>query len=432
MSEEEQAKVESATEVQPVLPAEPEIKAEEKPEVKAEEKPVEKVETKPAEKEEKKAKKSEKKTTSSVINFFSVLTFIIGLSALGLSIYNYSNPGISTTRISLGTDGNSLNFTEGSIADVANQVSSSVVSITTEIRTQSWTGSESTSKAAGTGFIISESGYIMTNKHVVEGAKKVNITLSNGDTYKDVKIVGIDPLNDSAILKVDNAKDFKPVKLGDSKTIHIGEQVIVIGNALGEYSNSVTAGIISGTGRDLYASDSNGSNYERLTDMIQTDAAINGGNSGGPIVNAAGEVIGIATAYASSSQTVGFAIPIGSVKGIIKSVLENGKYERAVLGVSYVQLNAETAEEYRLSTKLGAYLHTDSKYSTAISKGGSADKAGLKDDDIITEVNGIKIGVNGSLGTLIGEYKVGETVSLTVIRGDKSMVVNAVLQAYED
>lgn len=371
-------------------------------------------------------KNTDKKNSTSIL---LVLTFILSLSSFGLGIYNYYNSG-SVTNYNYSNDGNSKNFEAGSIADVATKVSESVVSITTEIRTKSWFGTESTSTAAGTGFIISESGYIMTNKHVIENAKTVDITLSNGKKYKNAKIVGTDPLNDSAILKVENPENFKPVTFGDSKTVHVGQQVIVIGNALGEYSNSVTSGIISGTGRELIASDQSGEAYERLSDMIQTDAAINGGNSGGPIVNATGEVIGIATAYASSSQTVGFAIPIGNVKGIIRNVLETGKFERAVLGVQYTPITTDFAEENKLPVNYGAYINN--KNGTAIVKGGAAEAAGIRDGDIITEVNGVKIGKAGSLSTLVGEYKVNEEINIKIIRNGKEQVIKVKLKSYKE
>ena len=364
------------------------------------------------------------------VSALSVTTFIIALSALIFSIYSYYS-GSNVTNYNYGPDGNSLNFEAGSIAEVANKVSDSVVSITTEVRTQSWFGTEQTGQAAGTGFILSESGYIMTNKHVVEDAKTVNVTLNNGRTYKNVEIVGTDPLNDTAILKVENPEDFKPVTIGDSKTVNVGQEVIVIGNALGEYSNSVTSGIISGTGRELIASDQSGNAYEKLTDMIQTDAAINGGNSGGPLVNAAGQVIGIATAYASTSQTVGFAIPISNVKGIINNVLETGKFERAVLGVQYLSVTSDVAEEEGLKYNYGAYLKSEKNKSSIIS-GSAGDLAGLKDGDIILEVNGVKIGKAGSLSTLVGEYKVGDEITLKVARNDKEIDIKVKLKAYKD
>ena len=394
-------------------------------------KKVEKTEEVKKSEEVKNDKKDEqskpKKDSQNNVSVLSFLTFIIALAALGFGIYNYCDKNVSITNYN-GSDGNSISFVEGSIAEIANRVSDSVVSITTEVRTQSWNGTSSTSTAAGTGFILANDGYIMTNKHVVEGAKTVNVTLNNGTIYKDVKVVGLDPLNDSAILKVENPQDFKPVTLGDSKTVNAGQQVVVIGNALGEYQNSVTAGVVSGTGRSLVASDSTGSSYERLSDMIQTDAAINGGNSGGPIINAAGEVIGIATAYASSSQTVGFAIPIGSVKGIIRNVIATGEFSRAVLNVSYLPIDASVAEEYNLSVKAGAYLQGDN----AVVSGGAGDVAGLKTGDIITKVNSIEIGKAGSLTTLIGEYKVGDTVALTVLRDGKEITLKATLQAYKN
>ena len=373
--------------------------------------------------------KAESPKQAKQVSAFSITTFIVACSALIFSIYSYYNGG-NVTNYNYGPDGNSLNFEAGSIAEVANKVSDSVVSITTEVRTQSWFGTEQTGQAAGTGFILSESGYIMTNKHVVEDARTVNVTLNNGRTYKNVKIVGTDPLNDSAILKVDNPEDFKPVKIGDSKTVNVGQEVIVIGNALGEYSNSVTSGIISGTGRELVASDSSGNAYERLTDMLQTDAAINGGNSGGPLVNAAGEVIGIATAYASTSQTVGFAIPISNVKGIINNVLETGKFERAVLGVQYLSVTADVAEEEGLKYNYGAYLKADK--TSAVASGSAGAEAGLKDGDIILEVNGVKIGKAGSLSTLVGEYKVGDEITLKVARGDKELDLKVKLKAYKN
>ena len=379
--------------------------------------------------EENKADNSSKQAKPQ-ISAFTITTFIVACSALIFSIYSYYNGG-NVTNYNYGPDGNSLNFKAGSIAEVANKVSDSVVSITTEVRTQSWFGTEQTGQAAGTGFILSESGYIMTNKHVVEDARTVNVTLNNGRTYKNVTIVGIDPLNDSAILKVDNPEDFKPVKIGDSKTVNVGQEVIVIGNALGEYSNSVTSGIISGTGRELVASDSSGNAYERLTDMLQTDAAINGGNSGGPLVNAAGEVIGIATAYASTSQTVGFAIPISNVKGIINNVLETGKFERAVLGVQYLSVTADVAESEGLKYNYGAYLKTD-KNSSAVASGSAGAEAGLTNGDIVLEVNGVKIGKAGSLSTLVGEYKVGDEITLKIARGDTELDVKVKLKAYKN
>ena len=376
-------------------------------------------------KENKKCKKCCKKKCPLAL----ILAFLaLACSATSLYLTLADRYNAQPLSFSSGTDSNSANFTSGSISDVASRVSPSVVSITTETRTQSYYG-QSTSSAAGTGFIITADGYVVTNKHVVEDASEVAVILDDGTTYKDVKIIGTDPLNDVAILKIHGVSDLKPIELADSKTITVGQEVIAIGNALGQYQNTVTSGIISGTGRSLVASDSSGSAYESLSDMIQTDAAINQGNSGGPLVNAAGKVIGINTAV-SSANNIGFAIPISSVKGIIKSVTETGEFKRAYLGVYYTNLTPESAKAYNLSVTAGAYVKSTS--GSAVIKGSAAEKAGLKEGDVITAVNGTKIGASGSLSSLLGEYTVGDTIRLTYIRDGAEKTVDVTLQEYEE
>ena len=355
--------------------------------------------------------------------------------ALSSSLYNLQltknlSADLSSRLHTSSSNGNSLNFTEGSIASVANSVSKSVVSIVTSTTQRSLLSSESSTTAAGTGFILSSDGYIATNKHVVSGANKIGVLLDDGTAFEDVELIGTDPLNDFAIIKIKNAKDLTPIKLGDSKTITAGQQVIAIGNALGAYQNSVTSGIISGKGRSLTATDSSRTQYETLSDMIQTDAAINGGNSGGPLLNAAGEVIGINTAYASQGNNVGFAIPISSVKGIINSVLNGRGFERAVIGVRYVNLTPSIAKEKKLDVTHGALI-SSSKNNSAIIPDSAGDKAGLKENDIITAINGVEIGVTGSLSSLIGEYSVGDTVELTIVRNNKTENIKLTLAAYK-
>lgn len=379
--------------------------------------------------ESKNIKESQKSSSNKLPVFLSVL-------ALACSIYNLSltrnltgnnlgNPG------QIGRDSNSANFTEGSITSIANAVSKSVVSIVTSTDQKSFFSNETTSQtAAGTGFILSNDGYVATNRHVVSGASKIGVILDDGTAYEDVELVGTDPLNDFAIIKINNVNNLSPVKLGDSKTTSAGQQVVAIGNALGAYQNSVTSGIISGKGRSLTATDSGRTQYETLSDMIQTDAAINGGNSGGPLVNAAGEVIGINTAYASQGNNVGFAIPISSVKGIIKNVLSGKGFERAVIGVRYINLTPTIAKEKNLSVTRGALI-ASSKNNKAIISGSAGDKAGLKENDIITAVNGTEIGSSGSLSSLIGEYSVGDTVKITVVRGGKTETLELTLAAYK-
>ena len=325
-------------------------------------------------------------------------------------------------------DSNSANFTEGSIADVANKVAPSVVSIITEVKTKSYNlwlqETESTGAAAGTGIIVSQDGYILTNKHVIDGATKIYVVMDDGTVHKDVTLVGIDPFDDVTFLKINGASGLTAATLGDSKTITVGQQVIAIGNALGQYQNTVTSGIISGTGRSLTATDSDYQNAETLTDMIQTDAAINSGNSGGPLVNAAGEVIGINTAV-SSGNNIGFAIPISSVKGMLKTILETGEAKCAYAGVSYNNIDATTALENDLGSTFGAYV-------AGVIKGSPAEAAGLKKGDIILAVDNIKIGASTSFGTLLGERSVGDTVELAVLRDGSHLTVELTLAEYKE
>ena len=325
-------------------------------------------------------------------------------------------------------DSNSANFTEGSIADVANKVAPSVVSIITEVKTKSYNlwlqETESTGSAAGTGIIVSQDGYILTNKHVIDGATKIYVVMDDGTVHKDVTLVGIDPFDDVTFLKINGASGLTAATLGDSKTITVGQQVIAIGNALGQYQNTVTSGIISGTGRSLTATDSDYQNAETLTDMIQTDAAINSGNSGGPLVNAAGEVIGINTAV-SSGNNIGFAIPISSVKGMLKTILETGEAKCAYAGVSYNNIDATTALENDLGSTFGAYV-------AGVIKGSPAEAAGLKKGDIILAVDNIKIGASTSFGTLLGERSVGDTVELAVLRDGSHLTVELTLAEYKE
>ena len=385
-----------------------------------------------SESEEKSSSKTEKKPKIKTgKNRFATFASLVAVALSGTALYYaYNRPTTSIFHSSNSASNNAATFAEGSISEIANSVSKSVVSIITNTSTTGSFFTGQVSQAAGTGFIISSDGYIATNKHVVANATKIGVILDDGSTYEDVELIGTDPINDFAIIKIKDVKDLTPIKIGDSKTTNIGQQVVAIGNALGTYQNSVTSGIISGKGRSLTASDSSRTTYETLSDMIQTDAAINGGNSGGPLVNAAGEVIGINTAYASQGNNVGFAIPINSVKGIMAGVLKDGKFERAVLGVRYQTITPLIAKEKKLDVTAGAYVK-GSNNASAVIKGSAGDKAGIKDGDIITAVNGTKIGTAGSLGSLIGEYAVGDTVKLEVYRDKKYIELQVKLEAYD-
>lgn len=373
------------------------------------------------------------RSRNSLATALAILALLLGGGGLALGFIALDTAMKPITVLSSDTDGNSANFTEGSIADVVSKVTDGVVSIVATAKSsgRSLWGQSYSSGTAGTGMIVTADGYVLTNKHVAEGADSYSIVLHDGTTYTDVKLAAVDPLNDVAFLKINGVSDLKSVTLGDSKTISAGQQVVAIGNALGQYQNSVTSGIISGTGRSLTASDGSGNFYENLSDMIQTDAAINSGNSGGPLINAAGQVIGINTATSSSGENVGFAIPIANVKGMLSQLIATGTAERAYVGVYSVDITASNAKEYGLPVTSGTYVYSQSSYS-AILSGSPAAKSGIQDKDIITAVNGVKIGASGSLSTLVGEYKPGDTVSLTIIRDGKEIGVKVELAGYKE
>ena len=260
------------------------------------------------------------------------------------------------------------------------------------------------------------------------------MTLSDGTKFDNVEIIGrtnaSDPL-DIAFLKIKDTKGAKlsPAKLGDSSKVQVGDKVIAIGNALGQFQNTVTAGIISGFGRNVEAG--NGiSSSEFLQNLLQTDAAINEGNSGGPLVNINGEVIGINTAIAGNgAENIGFAIPLSDIQGLIKSVLEKGKLERPYLGVRYVTLTDDYAFQFNLPVKRGAYLAPGANGGSPVSPSSPAEKAGLKEKDIIIEINGNKIDEKNSLISLISKYGVGDEISLKILRDGKEQTLKTTLEA---
>ena len=326
-------------------------------------------------------------------------------------------------------DGNlTVTAEESNVSKIVNQVSPSVVSIIT-VKSNGFRSQEN----AGTGVIISKDGYILTNKHVVNGGRSFQIITGSGDRHTNVKLVGVDPLNDIAFLKINGVDNLSPATIGDSSTVRVGQKVIAIGNSLGKFQNTVTSGIISGKGRPLQASsdsdDDQDPKSESLTDLLQTDAAINPGNSGGPLLNMAGQVIGINTAIVEDAQSIGFAIPIGAAKGLIRSVLEKGEINKSYIGIRYLEVTPETRAANKLSVKNGAFVGGVS--GQLVQQGGPADKAGIKSGDVITKVNDKTIGEHGGLTSLIGEYLPGETIELTVIRDNREQKLRLTLGAYK-
>lgn len=330
-------------------------------------------------------------------------------------------------------------FAESALfAEIAKKVGAGVVSIDVTSRTSApnffgFTDTQ-TQESAGTGFIINSNGTIVTNRHVVpSGTSTVSVTLADGTRYGNVKVLGRTAASSSldvAFLKIANLKGKKisPLTLSDSSKVQVGERVVAIGNALGQFQNTVTSGIISGYGRDVTAADGTGQGSETLSNLFQTDAAINQGNSGGPLVNMNGEVIGINTAVAGGANNIGFAIPINDVKGLIKSVLDTGKLQQPFLGVRYVSLTDDLAYRFNLETKRGAYILPAGGGESSIIFGSPAEKTGLKEKDIITKVNDINIDDKTNLSSTLSRFHVGDVVTLTVVRGSSTITLKATLQ----
>lgn len=279
----------------------------------------------------------------------------------------------------------------------------------------------------GTGFIITKDGFIITNKHVIiDPAAEYTILMNDGKKYA-AKVLAQDPVNDLAVLKV-SAGNLPTVELGDSSNLKVGQSVIAIGNALGEFRNTVSTGVISGLARSVTAGGAV-SGSEQLVNVIQTDASINPGNSGGPLLNIAGQVIGINTAIAQGAQNIGFAIPINEVKETILGVQKNGRIIRPWLGVRYVIINQAMADANKLSVNYGALIvRGQNPTDLAVIPGSPADKAGLAENDIILEMNGQKITEANPLANLLAKLKPGDEITLKVMHQGKNKTVKVKLE----
>ncbi|MBU0546706.1 trypsin-like peptidase domain-containing protein [Patescibacteria group bacterium] len=294
------------------------------------------------------------------------------------------------------------------------------------IPTYTQRGTEKQKVGGGTGFIISKDGMIVTNKHVALDDNAEYVVLTNDGQEYPAKVLAKDPVQDLAILKIEGL-DFPTVKLGDSDSLQIGQTVIAIGNALGEFQNTVSVGVISGLGRTITAS--GGGMIETLEDIIQTDAAINPGNSGGPLLNLRGEVIGINTAVSLQGQSIGFTIPINKAKKDIDQVKELGKIVYPFLGVRYVIITQEVQQENNLLVDYGALIISgQGADEKAIYPGSPAEKAGLKEGDIILEFGGKKITTNNPLAKIISNYNVGDEITLKVLIGQEEKIFSIILE----
>ncbi len=300
------------------------------------------------------------------------------------------------------------------IIDSVNKVSPAVVSIVSKSQAQSIFGDVYTQQGGGTGFIITSDGLIITNKHVVSDANaSYTVILADGKNY-DAKVQSLDPIDDIAVVKVD-ARNLPVVELGDSDQLTVGQWVVAVGNALGKYQNTVTVGVISAKERKVEASDPSGTTTENLQGLLQTDAAVNPGNSGGPLVNLNGQVIGINTAVASNAQGISFAIPINSAKKAIESIKKTGKIVRPYIGVRYLPITPDLSKTNNLKYDYGVLvIRGNGLGQVAVIPGGPADKAGIVENDIILEINKEKIDSTNSLSALVQKYNIGDTVTLKI------------------
>jgi len=288
-------------------------------------------------------------------------------------------------------------------------------------------GTEKKEIGGGTGFIVSEDGMILTNGHVVSDKEAEYTVLTNDGKKYPAKVLARDSIRDLALIKIENQEiPFPTIKLGDSDKLQIGQTVIAIGNALGEFRNTVSVGVISGLGRTVTAG--GGGMIETLEDVIQTDAAINRGNSGGPILNLKGEVIGVNFAMAEAAENIGFAIPINKAKKDIEQVKTLGKIVYPFLGVRYVLITENIQKENNLPVDYGAWVRKGTGGETAIFPGSAAEKVGLKEGDIILEFNGEKITLENTLAKIIMKYNPGDKMDLKILREGKEKIFEVTLE----
>lgn len=365
---------------------------------------------------------------------FGIGLILIGLVAFSIEYFPQAATVVSnvTKRINLpqfseDTTGPVRIVSEESVViDVVKSVGPSVVTIAAIVPEQSFENSpfwffgfeqpeeeeDPSPENIGSGFVLSEDGLIVTNKHVVSNPEITYSIVTSDDLRYDITQIYRDPLNDIAVLKVDPAQHssqgLRPVTLGDSDNLQVGQMAIAIGTPLGEFNNSVTKGIISGLGRGIVAGSPFEGFVERLDNVIQTDAAISPGNSGGPLLNSSGEVIGVNTAVSGTGENLGFALPINLVKEALETFNETGQFDRPYLGVTYRMISRNVALQNDVPE--GALVQT-------IIEDSPADDAGIEVGDIITEVDGVRVTERDQdLAQVIAEHNVDEEVNVIVWR----------------
>ena len=345
-----------------------------------------------------------------------------GLSAAAVT--NLMQPGTITpsgTQTPQGTNVSSVTIDESSAVITAVQRAlPAVVKIASTA--EGLFGGQS---GIGTGFIFDSNGWILTNRHVVDGASKLTVVL-NDSRQLDGTVYGIDTLTDLAIVKVD-ATGLPTIALGSSDALKPGQLAIAIGNPLGEFENTVTTGIISGLGRQIVAGNGTQTSSERLNNLIQTDAAINPGNSGGPLLDSAGQVIGINTAVNQDAQGIGFAIPIDVAKPIVDQALNGQKLQRPWIGVYYTVITKQLASDRDLPVDTGALIDSSQSNVPAVFPGSPAERAGLKAGDIITAIDGTPVNADQDLSEQILQKSPGDMITLRVLRSGSTRDISVTL-----
>lgn len=385
-----------------------------------------------------------------ILSLFISLTFGLAGGFLGADIANYLKPkleyaGRNEKPIVISEEKVKVVEEESAIVDAVKKVNPAVVSIIVSkdlpkieryytnpfgddffnfgVPQERNNGTEKREVGGGSGFIVTADGIIVTNKHVVEDKNAEYTVLMNDERIFNAKVLARDPSNDVAILKIDE-KNLPIVELGDSDVLQVGQVAIAIGNALGEFRNTVSVGVVSGLKRSIVAGGGISGGTEQLSGIIQTDAAINPGNSGGPLLNSTGQVVGVNVAIAQGAQGIGFAIPINDIKKVINDVTQYGRIIRPYIGIRYMNITKEIAEQNKLSVDYGALIvRGDNPGELAIIPGSPADKAGLVENDIILEADGKKLDEKESLANIIQKHNVGDEVNLKVLhRGEEKAI----------
>lgn len=374
------------------------------------------------------------KTKSGKRLFKLIATFaILILAGYGLLTIIYSNPNIQKASAQTTYETQPVISEQSSVTAAVKKSLPSVVTIGIDAVVQTLPTIQSGPFGApsivpgqtqeinqniASGFIVSQSGLIVTSKHVVADTSATYSVITNDGKKYNVEQIYRDPLNDLAILKI-NASNLTPLTLGDSGSLELGQTAIAIGTPLGQFNNTVTEGIISGLNRNINAGSPLDNSVERLDNIIQTDAAINPGNSGGPLINVDGQAIGINTAVSTQGQNIGFAIPINTVKNLLINFQQNGSsFVQPYLGVRYQMLSQQDAVLNNLPQ--GAYV-------SSIVSGSPADKAGVQQGDVIIKFNNQKLNTDMDLTSLVNQKKPGDKVTLTIVRNGQTITKDIVL-----